>query len=164
MATRRKPPAAAWKPGQSGNPKGRPAGTGEVAKLRAAIADRVPELLAAMMARALDGDVGAARLLLERAIAPLKAAEQPQALSLPDGTLTDQGRAVLAAVAAGGRGGYAHRHGPVGARGAPAACAGQCATPRAGAAASVYQAVAAAQDGVESAALRDTEHLYRGGR
>ena len=65
MATRRKPPAAAWKPGQSGNPKGRPAGTGEVAKLRAAIADRVPELLAAMMARALDGDVGAARLLLD---------------------------------------------------------------------------------------------------
>ena len=100
MATR-KPPAAAWKPGQSGNPKGRPAGTGEVAKLRAAIADRVPELLAAMMARALDGDVGAARLLLERAIAPLKAAEQSQALSLPDGTLTQQGRAVLASVAAG---------------------------------------------------------------
>ena len=101
MATTRKPPAAAWKPGQSGNPKGRPAGTGEVAKLRAAIADRVPELLAAMMARALDGDVGAARLLLERAIAPLKAAEQSQALSLPDGSLTDQGRAVLASVAAG---------------------------------------------------------------
>ena len=72
-----------------------------MAKLRAAIADRVPELLAAMMARALDGDVGAARLLLERAIAPLKAAEQSQALSLPDGTLTDQGRAVLASVAAG---------------------------------------------------------------
>ena len=101
MATKRKPPAAAWKPGQSGNPKGRPPGTGEVAKMRAAIADRVPQLLAAMMARALDGDVGAARLLLERAIAPLKAAEQAQALSLPDGTLTDQGRAVLAAVAAG---------------------------------------------------------------
>ena len=101
MATRRNPPAAAWKPGQSGNPKGRPAGTGEVAKLRAAIADRVPELLAAMMARALEGDVGAARLLLERAIAPLKAAEQSQALSLPDGTLTEQGRAVLASVASG---------------------------------------------------------------
>ena len=100
MATTRKPPAAAWKPGQSGNPEGRPAGTGEVAKLRAAIADRVRELVAAMMARALDGDVGAARLLLERAIAPLKAAEQSQALSLPDGTLTQQGRAVMASVAA----------------------------------------------------------------
>ena len=90
-----------WKAGESGNPKGRTPGTGEVAAIRAAIADRVPELLAAMMTRALDGDVGAARLLLERAVAPLKAAEQPQALSLPDGTLTDQGRAILVSVAAG---------------------------------------------------------------
>ena len=101
MATRRKPPAAAWKPGQSGNPQGRPAGSGGVAKLRAAIADRVPELLSKLMAQALEGDTAAARLLLERAIAPLKAAEQPQALTLPDGTLTDQGRAVLASVASG---------------------------------------------------------------
>ena len=101
MSAPKKKPPGRWKPGESGNPKGRKPGTGEVAKIRAAIADRVPELLAAMMTRALDGDVGAARLLLERAIAPLKAAEQPQALSLPDGTLTDQGRAVLASVAAG---------------------------------------------------------------
>ena len=95
-----KPPGR-WKAGESGNPKGRPPGAGEVSKLRSAISERVPELLAAMMARALEGDVGAARLLLERAIAPLKAVEQTQALSLPDGSLTDQGRAVLAAVAAG---------------------------------------------------------------
>ncbi len=47
-----------------------------MAKLRAVIAERVPELLVAMMTRALAGDVGAARLLLERAVAPLKAAEQ----------------------------------------------------------------------------------------
>jgi Family of unknown function (DUF5681) len=101
MSTPKKKPPGRWKPGESGNPKGRTPGTGEVAAIRAAIADRVPDLLAAMMTRALDGDVGAARLLLERAVAPLKAAEQPQALSLPDGTLTDQGRAVLASVAAG---------------------------------------------------------------
>ena len=99
--TTRKPPAAAWKPGQSGNPKGRPAGTGEVSKLRAAIAKRVPDLLDALMTKALDGDVGAARLLLERAIAPLKAIEQAQALTLPDGTLTDQGRSVPRSVADG---------------------------------------------------------------
>jgi len=101
MATRRKPPAAAWKPGQSGNPKGRPIGTGEVAKLRAAIADKVPAIVESLLVRALAGDVGAARLLLERAIAPLKAVEPPQPLTLPDGTLTEQGRAVLASVAAG---------------------------------------------------------------
>lgn len=90
-----------WKAGESGNPAGRKPGTGEVARIRASIAERVPELLAALMIKALDGDTGAARLLLERAIAPLKAAEQPEALSLPDGSLTDQGRAVLRAVAAG---------------------------------------------------------------
>ena len=101
MSTPKKKPPGRWKPGESGNPKGRTPGTGEVAAIRAAIADRVPDLLAAMMTRALDGDVGAARLLLERAVAPLKAVEQPQALTLPDGTLTDQGRAVLSAVAAG---------------------------------------------------------------
>ena len=100
MATR-KPPAAAWKPGQSGNPKGRPPGAGEVAKLRAAIAGQVPAILQSLTAAALAGDVQAARLLLERTLPALKPAEQAQALHLPDGTLTDQGRAVLAAVAAG---------------------------------------------------------------
>ena len=101
MATRRKPPAAAWKPGQSGNPKGRPAGTGEVAKLRAAIAGNVPAILESLTTAALAGDVQAARLLLERALPPIKPVEATQALSLPNGTLTEQGRAVLAAVAAG---------------------------------------------------------------
>lgn len=100
MATR-KPPAAAWKPGQSGNPKGRPVGTGEVAKLRAAIADKVPAILASLTTAALAGDVQAARLLLERALPPIKPVEQSQALNLPDGSLTDQGRAVLTAVASG---------------------------------------------------------------
>lgn len=90
-----------WKPGQSGNLAGRPPGAGEVSKLRASIAARVPELLAALIDKALEGDVGAARLLLERAIAPLKAMEQTQSIVLPDGSLTAQGRAVLSAVAGG---------------------------------------------------------------
>lgn len=90
-----------WKKGESGNPKGRTPGTGEVPKIRAAIAARVPEILDKLMALALEGDTGAARLLLERAIPPLKAMEPTQPITLPDGTLTDQGRAVLAAVAVG---------------------------------------------------------------
>jgi hypothetical protein len=91
-----------WKPGQSGNPAGRPPGAGEVSKLRAAIGERVPELLTAMMDKALEGDVGAARLLLERAIAPLKGVEQAVTLHLPDGdTLTAKAVAVLSAAAAG---------------------------------------------------------------
>ena len=98
---RRKPPPHAWKPGQSGNPAGRPPGSGTVAALRAAIAEHVPAIVEKLTAAALAGDVGAARLLLERAIPSIKAAEEPAALALPDGTLTEQGRAVLASVASG---------------------------------------------------------------
>ena len=101
MTTAKKRPPGRWKAGESGNPAGRPPGTGDVAKLRSAIADRVPELLDKLMAQAMEGDTSAARLLLERAVAPLKAVEQSQALTLPDGTLTEQGRAVLASVASG---------------------------------------------------------------
>jgi Family of unknown function (DUF5681) len=100
MTEKRKPPAGhGWKPGQSGNPKGRPPGTSEVQKLREAIAGRVPDILNALLTKALEGDVAAARLLLERTVAPLKAVEPPQPLTLPDGSLTEQGRAILAAVA-----------------------------------------------------------------
>ena len=98
---KRKAPPHAWKPGTSGNPAGRKPGAGEVAKVRAAMAKHVPALVAVLLERALAGDIGAARLLLERTIAPLKASEEPATLALPDGTLTEQGRAVLVAVAAG---------------------------------------------------------------
>ena len=101
MTAAKKRPPGRWKTGESGNPKGRPKGSGQVAQLRASIAAQVPALLDKLMRQALEGDTSAARLLLERAIAPLKAAEQPQALTLPDGSLTDQGRAVLASVARG---------------------------------------------------------------
>jgi hypothetical protein len=101
MTSAKQRPPGRWKAGQSGNPAGRRPGTGEVAKIRAAIAERVPELLEKLMNQAIEGDTAAARLLLERAVPPLKAAEQSQALSLPDGSLTDKGRAVLACVAAG---------------------------------------------------------------
>lgn len=101
MTTKRSGKAPNWKPGQSGNPAGRPKGTGEVAKLRSAIAEHVPGILQRLAQQALGGDVQSARLLLERTVPPLKPIESAQVLALPDGTLTDQGRAVLAAVAAG---------------------------------------------------------------
>lgn len=90
-----------WKKGESGNPAGRPPGTGQVAALRAAIHAHVPAIIDRLVQAALAGDTGAARLLLERVCAPLKAAEDVVSLALPDGTLTEQGRAVLGAVAAG---------------------------------------------------------------
>ena len=101
MATR-KTPAAAWKPGQSGNPRGRPPGAGQLAQLRASIAGDVPGIIKALTDAALGGDTQAARLLLERCLPPIKPIEQATPLTLPtSASLSDQGRAVLAAVAAG---------------------------------------------------------------
>ena len=91
-----------WKPGQSGNPKGKTPGSGELQKLRASIAADVPEILAGLVMAAKGGDVQAARLILERILPPVKALEQAVELQLPaGGTLTAQGRAVLSAVAGG---------------------------------------------------------------
>ena len=90
-----------WKPGQSGNPAGRRPGSGEVAKLRAGIAERVPEILARLVDAALAGDTQAAKLLLERVLPPVKAVELPVELALPEGRLTEQARHVLAAAAGG---------------------------------------------------------------
>ncbi|MEY8689604.1 MAG: DUF5681 domain-containing protein [Leptothrix sp. (in: b-proteobacteria)] len=100
-ATKSTTPPGGWKPGQSGNPAGRKPGTGQVAKLRAAIAADIPGILSVLTAAARSGDVAAARLLLERVLPALKPEEAPLALPLPDGSLSEQGRAVLAAVAAG---------------------------------------------------------------
>lgn len=99
--SKRKAPTTAWKPGESGNPAGRTPGSGEVGKLRAAIGQHVPAIITRLVQAALDGDVGASRLLLERVCAPLKATEEPTPMMLPDGSLTVQGRAVLVAVSAG---------------------------------------------------------------
>lgn len=69
--------------------------------MRLALAEHVPEIIAAMVAQAKAGDAGAARLLLERVIPPLKATEQAIKINLPAASLTEQGHAVLAATAAG---------------------------------------------------------------
>jgi Family of unknown function (DUF5681) len=94
--------AGRWKAGQSGNPKGKTPGSGELQKLRAALAADVPEILAVLGMAAKAGDVQAARLILERVLPPVKATEQAVALQLPDGgTLTAKATAVLSAAAAG---------------------------------------------------------------
>ena len=91
-----------WKAGTSGNAAGRPKGSGEVGKLRASIAARLPQLLDAMMTRALEGDVAAAKLLMERTLPALKPTEQSISLALPEGgTLTSKAAAVMAAACAG---------------------------------------------------------------
>ncbi len=101
MTTPKRPPNQ-WKPGQTGNPKGRPPGVSEITRLRASIAKHVPAILDQLVTAAQGGDVQAARLILERVLPPVKPTEQAVAIQLPDGgTLTAKATAVLSAAAAG---------------------------------------------------------------
>ena len=100
--TKRKPPATAWKPGQSGNPAGRQKGAIKApTKLRHMI--DAEGIVAKLQEAALAGDVQAARTLLERALPVYRASAEPVQLpGLNDAlALTDKAHAVLAAVADG---------------------------------------------------------------
>ena len=84
-----------WRPGQTGNPNGRPVGAGKVAQLRACIEAKIPEILESLIKRAIDGDVGAARILLDRCIDPLKPTDCEITLPIPSQSLTLQGAEIL---------------------------------------------------------------------
>jgi hypothetical protein len=91
-----------FKPGVSGNPKGRPRGTGKVGAIREAMNAHVPEVIAQLIALARAGDVQAIRLLLDRTVPALRPIELPVSIAVPtDVTLAAQGQAVVAAVSAG---------------------------------------------------------------
>ncbi len=90
-----------WQPGRSGNPAGRKPGTGSVQQLRVQIEVLIPEIIQKLATKARDGDVGAARLLLERVVPSLKPVEAPQALQINEGHLSSQAKSVVALAASG---------------------------------------------------------------
>jgi hypothetical protein len=103
--TERKAPPKAWKPGQSGNPRGKPAGARNKATLAvlALMEKGAKEITTAVVKAAKAGDLTAARMILDRLAPPAK--ERPVSLTLPDTTTAEgiaqaQG-AILQAVAAG---------------------------------------------------------------
>lgn len=94
-----------WKKGESGNVAGKPRGATNMATrmVQAIMEKGAKEITEAVVDLAKGGDLGAARLVLERLIPPAK--ERPVSLALPD-TSTANGiaeaqQAILQAVAAG---------------------------------------------------------------
>ncbi len=92
-----------FKKGKSGNPSGRPAGATDRRRiLREQILSEMPGLIAKAIEQAKSGDTVALRLLIDRALPPLRA-ELPEQhlLSLNEEGLAPLGRAVLGAMARG---------------------------------------------------------------
>ena len=89
--------------GQSGNPQGRPKGSGLSAQLRAAIEQDAPSIIKAMIEQAKAGDMQAAKALLDRVLPALK--PESQAIHLPElvaaDTMAEKARAAIDAAGAG---------------------------------------------------------------
>jgi hypothetical protein len=90
-----------FKKGQSGNPAGRKTGTSEAAKLRRAIEADLPDIISAMSEAAKQGEVGAAKLLLDRSIPTIKPTATGVTMDDLKGTLSEQGDAIIAAMGDG---------------------------------------------------------------
>ena len=87
--------------GKSGNPSGRPKGTGQVARLRESIQSELPDIIQSVVDAAKDGDLTAAKILLDRTVPILRAVDVPVTFPHSDG-LADMGAGVLEAVSSAG--------------------------------------------------------------
>lgn len=88
-------------PGQSGNPHGRPRGSKARLSLRSMLEDNGEALTAKAVELALAGDTTALRLCLERVLPPIRAKDDAVSLATVNGTLSEQGGAILRAMAGG---------------------------------------------------------------
>ena len=67
----------AWSKGESGNPRGRPRKSQRtMAQLRSQISEHLPDVIEVLAGAAKDGDVQAARILVERCVPSMRAIDQ----------------------------------------------------------------------------------------
>jgi Family of unknown function (DUF5681) len=93
-------PTPKFKPGQSGNPAGRPKQIVTATDLRKRLADDMPEIIQTLITMAKSGDTQAIKIILDRTHPPVKAQALP--VNIPtDGTLVEQGNAVIQATLSG---------------------------------------------------------------
>ena len=96
MAEETRDKSGRWLKGKTGNPKGR-----HVSKSKQLLDEQATELMGRMIESALSGDVSALTWCCNRLLPPLKPVAQPVTVTLPDGPLSEQGRAVLAELSRG---------------------------------------------------------------
>jgi hypothetical protein len=67
----------AWEKGKSGNPRGRPRKSQKtMAQLRSQISEHLPDVIEVLAGAAKEGDVQAARILVERCVPSMRAIDQ----------------------------------------------------------------------------------------
>ena len=94
-------PGGKFAPGNKAS-SGRPPGRGAAAELREALGADLASIINTVKARAMAGDMQAARILLDRLVPSLRPVEIPTVLAMPAGaTLAGQAQAVIEAAAAG---------------------------------------------------------------
>lgn len=87
-----------FRPGRSGNPRGRPRTSAQYRAMLAGLADDALRVLREALNAS---DVGAAQFIFGRLTPSLRPVSDPVTVTLPDGPLSERGEAILRAMASG---------------------------------------------------------------